>query len=296
MSLLVTGSAGAEPAATQPAQPAADPRIISWFDIGTSSPDLNHRRVGWNLKNRGWARFVEEEVRPQLQRGVRRVMVHNPFGTLSGEPMQFDQAVHAHRDGHAWLLHGFAEAWYPVTQGVYTNGEPVEVIGYLGRHEQDPSFEFAQDRPGGAGWWLARAQSSLRPVLAAEMSVGFDASSNLARESPEYRLIQLVQALDTPIYLEARPYRNRRHLFGLPVITTESFWNRSDPAKHQDARALYAPNDALTGEIIRILVQTDSRPDKRVEQARRVLRDGHTVAVQLGPLFKAGYTLNSLQP
>ncbi len=270
-------------------------RIISFLLIGGSTTEIEDRCVGWSLRQRGWDGFVRLVVRPQLNAGVRRIQIHNPFGTLPDESMQFDQYIHSRSAGLAFLTEGFVDAWKPVIQGRYTQGEPVEVIAYLGKLQDDPDFQKLQDAGDNKGW-LARAVVSLSLPLEAGMSIGFDASASATEQSPTHRLTELLQSLGTRVYIEARPYKNTPHWFDNNVIITDKFWKRSDPQRYPgDSGKWAARNDQLTGEIVRIVFPEHAEdPDNWKRDLRRVLDDGHTAAVPVYNMLGNGKRLEDL--
>ena len=162
-SVVLAGLAAAEDAPSPPA-------LVAWVPIGGSSADEGSRMVGWGIRDRGWHDFVAREIVPVLDQGARRVMMHNPFGQLRGEDMQYDQAIHT-AEGVAgkhpplpWLLDGFAAAWRPVAEGRYTGGEPVELIAYLGSPRSDPEFQSLTPAS------FNRAEASVAPLLEAGFS------------------------------------------------------------------------------------------------------------------------------
>ncbi len=269
------------------APPAPRPiaqRVIAWHPIGGASADESRRGVGFGVTERGWADYVTTRVLPQLDAGVRRILLHNPFGIPAGdEPMSFDQHVEAQEEGLRGLTFGFAEAWRPVVEGRFTDGEPVEVICYLGSLDTDADFRaiLQDDSVGRAADWLQRVTASLDPALRAGMSIGFDSSSDLPEDSPEFRLIQLVRALGHRCYVEPRPLANRPRLHDFAVISTQQHWFRSDPARHQGTDH-NATNEQLTGEIV-VLVNRMPDDDARSARARRYLAEhpAYSVAVQL---------------
>ncbi|MEM1212183.1 MAG: hypothetical protein AAGI68_07775 [Planctomycetota bacterium] len=275
------------PAATEPGvHPTPGP--IIWFNIGGSSNRPNRRSVGWLGPGGSWDLFVQTQVRPLLSQGARRVMLHNPFGHEPDTSMQFDQAVHALDAQTHWLTTGFVTAWHPVVRGDYTDGQPVEVICYLGKLHDDPDFKPSNPLHEPAPFWLARAWQSLRPPLEAGMSIAMDASSNAPEDSPQHRLIQMLRSLGVTVYVEARPYKNRPHLFGMPVISRDDFWSTSDPAKNPGARPLYARNDQLRGEIIRILLPLPQTAEEARRRIHKIQRDGHTPALLMPTLNALG--------
>ncbi|MEO0587907.1 MAG: hypothetical protein AAF078_09730, partial [Planctomycetota bacterium] len=182
----------AEPDTTQATQPsvaerAADPhprpkgsapKMVHWFNAGWSSPDPSVRHVGRNISERGWTDYVDRHIKPVLDAGCRRIGIHNPFGTQANEPMDFDQAIEVTRvDNRKLQPEKFVKAWLPVTRGDYTNGEPVEVIAYIGDLDGDPDMVERRDK-----WmagsdkhkrqWARRAMQSVQPLIDAGCSIG----------------------------------------------------------------------------------------------------------------------------
>lgn len=258
-------------------------RLIAWHPIGSSSPHATNRHVGWGIAGRGWEPFVRLRVVPQLKLGIRRVMLHNPFGhePLS-EPMAFDQFVEARESGHTRITEGFVEAWKPVVEGFYTDGEPVEVICYVGSIDIDRDFlAIREGEP--TGWsaaWMRRALDSIEPALAAGMSVGFDSSSDLPEDSAEFRLIQLIESLGHRCYIESRPIAVAPHLWRFPVVSTRRHWFRSDPDVHEGTEH-NARNSDLTGEIIVLLNRIPDSGERLAELDRLLTETPYTVATRL---------------
>ena len=269
----------------QPAEPTPD-RVVAFLAIGNSDDNPDTRQVGWGLPQSDWYVYVRTQVRPLMRRGVRRFNLHNPFGTLPGEPMQFDQYVHAKDAGLYWLTDDFAEAWRPVLNDPDYPG--VEVIAYLGKIEGDPDFDALADRPE---QWLARALLSVQAPLKAGMSIGLDSAAVTAEGSPTYRFASLLRSLGVKVYIEPRPDADKPHWHDYPIIVTDHYWQRSDPARYGDAGAGHkAANEELSGEVIRLI-----RPDGEVEapgrwQAERAIQvleqTPHSVAVRFNQVMR----------
>ncbi|MEM1108502.1 MAG: hypothetical protein AAGH99_07410 [Planctomycetota bacterium] len=223
------------------------------------------------------------QVVPTLKLGVRRVMIHNPFGHKPlSEPMAFDQYVEAREGGHTRITEGFVEAWKPVVDGFYTDGEPVEVICYVGSIDIDRDFlAIRENEP--TGWsadWLRRAFESIEPALAAGMSIGFDSSSNLPEDSAEFRLIQLLDSLGHRCYIESRPLATVPHLWRFPVVSARRHWFRSDPDRFPAANH-NARNSDLMGEIVILLVRPPDHSARLAELDRLLTETPYTVATRL---------------
>ncbi len=242
-------------------------RLIAWHVIGGTSNNMRTRYVGWGLPQGSWHSYVRLMVRPQLDAGIRRILLHNPFGRTDLErPMAFDQFLEAQESGDTWLTESFVDAWSPVVSGQYTQGQPVEVICYLGSIDTDAQMKALVDTPEA---WFERAWRSVEPALQAGMSVGFDSANDYAEDSLDFRLIREIADAGTPVYVEPRPDASRPHLFDLNVISTDQHWFRSDPEKYKEA-AHKATNQQLTGEIIILIKGIDDKPTRQ-QRARELM-------------------------
>ncbi len=285
------------PLSPEAPQPNAE-RLIAWHPIGGSSPRAENRHVGWRIPQQGWNRYVRLHVQPQLRLGVRRVLIHNPFGHEPiTEPMAFDQYAEAQEAGLTGLTDGFTEAWKPVVDGAYTNGEAVEVICYLGSIDIDR--DFVKMRAGEpTGWsarWVQRVFTSIEPALSSGMSFGFDSSSDLPADSAEFKLIELIDALGHRCYVESRPLADKPHLWRFNVISTHRHWFRSDPDKHEGADH-NARNRDLKGEIV-VLLNRVKDPRERFDEVERLWHEtSHTVATRLDGEGSAVRLRRWLQP
>jgi hypothetical protein len=151
-------------------------------------------------------------------------MLHNPFGALAGEEMQFSQFVQAKKQGHIVLTDrdAFVRAWKPVT------GQGIEVIAYLGSptqfdHEYGPLIKQGDE--------VARRRledACLEPVLAAGMSVALDAASGQDERSPAFELAKRLRGEGVRVYIEALPSVAAKHWHDYPAVCTEWFWENPD--------------------------------------------------------------------
>ncbi|MEO0586663.1 MAG: hypothetical protein AAF078_03400 [Planctomycetota bacterium] len=270
-------------------------RFVVRYVIGNSSTRDENRRVGHGLsRSGGWSSFVRLKVRPLIDRGFTRFMLHNPFGVVGGERMAFDQYVEAREARLGWLTDDFVEAWSPVTRGDYSDGRPIEVIGYLGDLDDDPDFVALREAGDRAGW-LRRAAVSVSPVVDAGMSVGFDSANQLAEGSAEFGLIRMLNGLEVRTYVEPRPHKTVPNLWSQNVISIDRFWRRSDPELHPGSSGRWAArNDQLTGEIVRIVRYPEGDLAGQLEAARAAWADGHTVAWSPELVADHGWTMADL--
>lgn len=218
-------------------------RFVAHFPIGNSSTNEARHRVGWNLATEGWAGFVEKRVLPQLDAGVRRIMLHNPFGHRPGVVMQFDQFLEAEEAGLTWLTQGFAEAWEPLTH------EGIEVIAYVGspaHDERSQAFETVGDVAG----FDAYARRCLQPLLDAGVSIAFDSAAIEPADTYTFRIAQWTRNRGVRTYIEPRPRAYLPHWFDYGIVTIYPFWLRTDPSRHPEIAGRHAANEDLTGDVI----------------------------------------------
>jgi hypothetical protein len=244
----------------------------------------------------GWSAFVEDRVRPAYQWGLRRFWLHNPFGTVPGEDMQFDQFLDAKEAGLNMLTDDFASAWRPVVDGRF--GEPVELIAYMG------VANFKDDRLGRAAAQrdpaavLATALRCIQPVLLAGASLGADAASTLPDDGPEFDFYKFLESIGLRIYVEARPRLVAPGWNRFPVASTDEWWARSDPERYPTSARLR--NDQLQAGVVRILndlrgASTDPADvQEGVTRIRQALLEGHTVVFRSDGLRQAGVTIDQL--
>ncbi len=268
-------------------------RVISWFNIGWSGNRPEYRHVGRNLDWLGWQNWVKRDVQPQVDMGVRRILLHNPFGVLPGEIMQLDQYLHAKADAPAFLIDGFVEAWKPITD------QGVEVIAYVGCGALDPNFENL-DRDA----WLARAFASVKPILDANMSVALDAAAFQEAGTMTHVFAEELRNRGVIVYVEAKPGRAKSHWFDYNVMALDGTFLRDDiNTGIPNAREIYGiPNEWLTGDICRI-----TRPrmgesasaligDGMRDRVHEIIRDGHTAVTDLHYWLGTGRTFEELFP
>ncbi|MCC6680119.1 MAG: hypothetical protein IT445_04365 [Phycisphaeraceae bacterium] len=268
-------------------------KFISWHQIGYTSLVIEDRQVGLRLKERGWKKFVQQEILPDLDWGVRRIAIHNPFGATVPVVMQFDQYLEAKEEGVTWLTDEFVEAWKSVVEGQYTHGEPVEVICYFGSMYLDEGMD-ALYQSGRLDEWYERAWGSVQPALDSGMSIALDAAPLASSEHPAWTFALMLRDRGCHIYVEAMPYADRPHWSQFEALMLESFYR--DVVQQQMARFV-KPAD-LPGPLIRV-VTGHLKPGWNgvdtqwmVEPALGVLADGHVLAIQADRLMQLGYTLD----
>jgi hypothetical protein len=273
-------------------------RLVEYWLIGGSDRDNDSRR---NVKPRqvgdgGWTDFVEERVRPAYQWGLRRFWLHNPFGTVPGEVMQFDQYLDAKEAGLHMLTDDFASAWRPIVDGRF--GEPVELIAYMGtaNFNDDRLARAKSERDPAAV--LATALRCIQPVLLAGASIGADAASTLPDNGPEFDFYKFLEGIGLQVYVEARPRLEAPGWSHFPVASMNDWWLRSDPDRYPSSQRV--PNDQLRGGVVRIMNDlrgASSDPadvQESIARVRHALLEGHTVVFRGDGLRAAGVTIDQL--
>ena len=251
---------------------------MSFLSIGWSSDQPLDRFVGWSLRRLGWRGFVRTVIQPQLDWGVRRFLIHNPFGINPvTRAMEFDEALTARQAGATWLLEDFAEAWAPIV------AQDIEVMAYLGTLEGTPSFK---DLAPGA-WW-ARAWGSMTLPLSAGMSIGFDYSAGVPADGPVYRLLQMLDVSGVRTYIEAWPAAACPHLWKRNWVIQEEFYQnvKAQLASGQPQAKWAQPRKDLSGQCVRLVTNRPADkglgdPSWIVPSTRTILADGDTAAAQV---------------
>jgi len=271
--------------------------IVVWTEAAGGYP--TPRGFHPVLMGGGWKQFVAEVIQPEIDwlksRGVQRprVILHNPYGLeidpvtgKVGEYRYSQRRLCQANPATRHLASGLVDALRPLTQA------GVEVIVYFGAMQHDPT-EVLPTIEGRADDFIRECEYQIKEALDAGCAIAFDASSNLPEDSPQWRWIAAVGSL-TRVYIEPRAHARRPHLFGMPFITQESFWHRSDPEKFADSAAWAARNDQLTGECVGFIQFPDddakykgwagpveSVAERLIAAVVRVQRDGRTPALAM---------------
>ena len=288
-------------AATDPdstIRPARERLIEGWLIAG-SSEDEGRRKVStYQVGSGGWPQFVEQKSKVVYDWGIRRFWLHNPFGTLSNEVMQFDQYLDAQDAGVDVLTENFAEAWGPVVDGSF--GEPVELIAYLGTADSADDRLKAAFESGRSASILGTMLACVKPVLLAGGSIGADAAVKLSDSGPAFKFYKYLESIGIPVYVESRPKIANPKWAEFPVFAVDAWWKRSDPANHQDCVAWALPNEAMQRGVVRWIRNYDGRSTdpaviaEVIGRIRAALLEGDTVIFRSDGLRAAGVSLEQL--
>jgi len=295
-------SGGAAPTAPRPqVNPGKAPadirqRIITYLLIGGSDPDKGGRMIGTLTREGGWREYIDKYVKPSFAWGSRRYWLQWPFGiTNLPNNTEWDQFLKAREARMSWLTGDFVDRWLAVRTG--SLGAPVDLTAYIGSAFGEPGMMrlLEQDR---AAQWLSRAVASVLPYLECRMNIGVDASVSTPEDQPDLPLCELLGALGTRIYVESRPMKQYPRWNRFNVVCDANFWYRSDPLTHNDS-AWAVANADLKGEIVRGLFYppkgaNENDPSWMVREARKILREGHTVLLNTNFLVEKGISMTDL--
>lgn len=297
------GSAGpdlhAEPPSSERVIRPARERIIEGWLIGGTIGDPARRNVGRHqVGDAGWSGFVDSRARDVYAWGIRRFWLHNPFGTLKDEVMQFDQYLDAREAGLDVLTEDFVQAWRPVVQGRF--GEPVEVISYIGVADPDDDRLADTMAHGVPANTLSMMLRCIQPFLEAGTSIGADAATPLSDDGVSFHFYKYLEAIGVPVYVESRPQKANPRWAEFPVFAENHWWHRSNPDRFQDSGRWAMPDAALTREVIRWIRDYPGRAtdqavvDDVIRRTREALLEGHTVILRTDGLRAAGVRFEQL--
>lgn len=222
-------------------------KIIGYWSAGWSADNPKTRNVGWGIPENGWSGFIDQWIKPAIDLGFTRFEIHNPFGCLANEPMQFDQYIHAKNAKLDFLTKDFAKSWRKIT-------EKYEVIGYLGIPAWDADFLNRAQKPLLRDDWLRRMTESVNPILDAGMSLGMDSLAGESEHSHYTHFAKTIQALGTKVYIEPCVFQSQRHWMGTPtIITNQLYWVLNN--------IWNVPVKEHTGEFIQILIAPENGGD-----------------------------------
>lgn len=264
-------------------------QLVDYFLIGGDSSNASTRYVDQGALGDGWRTFVTARVQPDLAWGVRRIEMHNPFGIGNDPFYRADQFLEAQAAGMSWLTDDFVNAWAPITRS------GVEVIGYIGNPESDPSFQALESDPAA---WNARFDASVAPLVQAGMSIGFDLGQRMTQGDLFSQALDRLRAQGVKIYLENRPPEFAPYNLTFPVIAVNPGWDTNNPYV-DPTQGWAAKNSEILPNVMQLIQQPPpgtSWSDKQwlLGTIRSILADGDSAGVSIGQLRQMGLTLNDV--
>jgi hypothetical protein len=226
---------GPEPVdAFQQALQALQERLMIAFN-GHFESNNDGRRLPEMVLEQGWQAYVDQNIQPMVDYGFRRIMFHNPFGTLAGLSYEYDQyleALHSDDPRLQAAAQNFVEPWRNIVD------QGVEVIFYIGTVLGDSaSFGMGDDPYSAEGFDVERMRASVEPLLEAGVSIGFDAITRFAADHPLHQYALELQDRGVTVYVEGRPMVGFEHWADFRIINTQVWWNQSDPDQRQNGWA-----------------------------------------------------------
>lgn len=278
ISLAGIQAASAKPFASfEDVVPNAAERVVSFYNVGPRKDERDgYRPPHYMVGVSGWKEFIQKNIAPEFDWGVRRWALHNPFGSpTDGRPMLFDQFLVAQAHDRPELTTDFVEAWTDFLQ----QHPGVELIIYLGKMRSVDTFE--QNLPERPDLYLERALEAVRPILRlreyGKVAVAFDASSGVSENHPVYHFMRLINSLGVPVYCEAWPHKDNMHLATMGVTAAERFYQRAglvatDHDGDQPDAHDRIPPEAFQGEIA-ILVTGSLAENRELDRDPKALAD-----------------------
>jgi hypothetical protein len=150
----------------------------------------------------------------------------------------------------------------------------------------------------GSSNWQQRFWDSVRPAVDAGMSIGMDSAGLTSATSKTYQGAQLLRNAGVEVYIEPRPALAQTQWHGFPVISTDTFWDRSDPQHYEDS-GWAVPNHMIRGEVIRGILSPPpgkwwNETSWLAPYTRDILAEGHSVATSIMELMNAGVSRAAL--
>lgn len=263
-------------------------QLVDYFLIGGTGSDVANRMVSKSMLGNGWGAFVQQVVQPDIDWGVRRIELHNPFGVSTAYNFPAGQFVDAQAAGLTWLTDDFVPSWQPITQS------GVEVIGYIGNPDYDPSFQALTSDPAA---WNARFDASVAPLVQAGMSVAFDFGQAFTAGDLFNQALDRLKSEGVKVYLENRPAESTPYNWQFPIIATPG-WVWSNPYV-TPSQAWAAKNSELPGggNVIRLLQDlppggSSSDYTWLLSDLQSIFQDGDSVGLSIADLRSDGLTID----
>ena len=288
----------AEESSQRTIRPARE-RLIEFWLIGGTDRNPARRDIGRHqVSDGGWNPFVKDRVAPAYDWGIRRFWLHNPFGTIPGQKMQFAQFLDARESRLDFLTRDFVRAWKPVVEG--NLGQPTELICYLGAADFEDGNELQKlQEAGDPSRTLAYMLRAIQPILQVGGSIGADTATGMPDDGPAFHFYKFLEQIGIPVYIESRPRKVLPGWAEFPVVAEDVWWHRSDPSRHADSSWAMSEEEIKTPIIRLIMDYEGSSSDPKVTEEliariRKALLAGHTVAFRSDGLRKAGIPITRL--
>lgn len=253
-------------------------KFIGFWAFTGASNIVGIRSMGYGVPANGWNHFKTTYVDPAIERGWKRLWIHNPFGRTDGKIMEYCQYKRALEHRPPEMAHNMTAEFVPVWQDVLSRG--IEVTMYLGGPHNDVEMQPLVDNP--ELWW-EHARECMQPLL--DVGITSLAVDNSAPRYPEEsvrsaRTVELVRWWKEnrgSAFVEARPRVNTPHWFdGYGVYAFAATWDRQSPEQHEGQEDKHAFEWQMNGEALE-RVEIDNENPTEWTLTKQALLDTHTV-------------------
>jgi len=266
-------------------------QLVDYVLIGGGSSNAATRYVDRRALGNGWGAYTQQVVQPDIDWGVQRILLHNPFGVVANSYFQADQFLEAQAAGLTWLTDDFVQAWQPITQS------GVEVIAYIGSPDAESDFQALVSDPAA---WNARFDASVAPFVQAGMSVAFDFGQAFNTGDLFSQALDRLKAEGVKVYLENRPGEGTPYNWQFPIVAVQPGWVNTNPYM-DPTQGWAAKNSELPGggNVVRLLpwpATGESWSDKTwlASDFQSIFQDGDSAGVAISTLRADGLTLGDI--
>ncbi|MCP3902657.1 MAG: hypothetical protein GY715_03390 [Planctomycetes bacterium] len=306
---------GAPPPARAPASApartsAAQRRLLHYQTIGFSSEKKIGRVASFVCSQRdGWSGYIQKTLRPLVQRlgaGSFDWWGHRPGGAwddIGRVPLTSRMDTRTLFEQMDIARRRFPKLVNYSELAEFARRNRIDLYGYIGMPRCDDVDKFTftpvpehADPAHFRRWYGEFIDYGFK-------GVGHDFSAALPKGSPAISVnFVRLESLGIEVFLESVPWRGSTHLLGYSVVAENRLWENADanPRIFSEAEIragggrtihllLHPPAEHATGRRDRAATQK-----WRFETAKRLLREGKTVAVPLDQLMKAGYPIEEL--
>lgn len=275
-----------------------------WAAYALSSARItedNPMGMGWGFQDPGYspARFVQDHLQPMADLGVRRFLLHRPWGDNATWPMDGDAQVEAMEAGRQQVL-----GWGPALQAFLEANPDVVVMLYVGSFREPDTTALVDNGDTQAA--LFRLVLSTAGVMDVDRCwLAFDHAGTYQEGTWRAYWLLLVRDMmergGRRCYLEAWPRVDQPWQADWDAICLERYFQRSRPPgdtyggpTYADAAHNVATQD-MQGDVIRWSTGRTMERGQEAERIALVLSQGHSVALGLHRLLRTeGVALHDL--
>jgi len=288
--------------------PSVAENLISYWGIGAGSDPLR-RKTQFVTAETGWPGFVRNYLELDIEAGIRRIMLWNPFGcepanVTYDDPYRPGETYESIMPFDAWLRgspifkdEGFVPAIRELTKG------GIEVIAYMGTLLGLSTWK--QQKWNGDQWLM----DCMEPFMEADCNLAFDTFCYAPDTSVEYQLMLRLKNMGVRVYSEAMPraigpHFERYRANEFPVVAIEADYVSSLSSGNQVPQINFGYIDPTTIEEEICLGMgwtglTDGNTtwvEQYEESVPERIDEGHTCIIYSNHFRSAGGRLEDLIP